>query len=277
MLRRSMLQDVRRPAVAGLFYPSDPAELRDMVTTFVRDAPESGPVPKALIAPHAGFAYSGPIAGTAFRQLAPRRNVITRVVLAGPTHRVPFRGIALCSAKKFATPLGEVPVDEDAQARIAARPGVVPFDLAHAKEHSLETHLPFLQLALDHFAIVPFVIGDADPADIAGVFEDLWGGPETLFSISSDLSHYLGYDAARRLDAVTSRAIEQLRPEDIGYDQACGRLPIQALLMCARRHGLTAHTLDQRSSGDTAGSRDEVVGYGAYVFSETRDPSAGTP
>jgi len=269
MLRRAMLQDVRRPAVAGMFYPSDPAELRDMVTTFFRDADDSGPAPKALIAPHAGFEYSGPVAGTAFRQLAPLRGTITRVVMAGPTHRVPFRGIALCSAKRFATPLGEVPVDEDAQASISGMPGVIPFDMAHEKEHSLETHLPFLQLALDQFSIVPLVIGDTDPREIAAVFEALWGGPETLFAISSDLSHYMSYNAARKLDTSTSQAIENLRPEDIGYDQACGRLPIQGLLMCAKKHGLKARTLDQRSSGDTAGPKDQVVGYGAYVFSET--------
>lgn len=267
MLRRAMLQDVRRPAVAGMFYPKDPVVLRDMVTTFLDASKESGPPPKALIAPHAGFEYSGPIAGTAFRELAPLRGTISRVVMAGPSHRVPFRGIALCSARRFATPLGEVPVDEDAQATISMLPGVIAFDLAHEKEHSLETHLPFLQLVLDRFSIVPLVIGDADAREIAEVFETLWGGPETLFAISSDLSHYLAYGAAKKLDAATSRAIEQLKPEDIGYDQACGRLPIQGLLLCAQKHGLSARTLDQRSSGDTTGPRDQVVGYGAYVFS----------
>ncbi len=266
MLRRSIFKDVRLPAVAGQFYPDDPVELRDMVTTFISDAEQTGPTPKAIIAPHAGFIYSGPIAGTAFRQLAPLRGKISRVVIAGPTHYVPFRGIAVSSAKKFATPLGEVAVDEDAQSRILGMPGVTAFDMAHEREHSLETHLPFLQLALETFSIVPLVIGDADPAEIANVFDALWGGAETLFAISSDLSHYLSYAAAKKLDAATSRAIETLKPEDIGHDQACGRLPIQGLLICAKKHGLTARTLDQRSSGDTAGPKDRVVGYGAYVF-----------
>ena len=266
MIRRSMLQDVRRPAVAGMFYPSDPDELREMVGTFIGNAEQTGPPPKALIAPHAGFVYSGPIAGTAFRQLAPLRGKITRVVMVGPTHHIPFRGIAVCSSKYFSTPLGNVPVDEDATVQISMLPGVVPFDLAHEKEHSLETHLPFLQLALDKFSIVPLVIGDAEVKEIAAVFEALWGGPETLFAISSDLSHYRNYNAAKKFDAATSRAIENLQPDEIGYDQACGRLPIQALLMCAKKHGLAARTLDQRSSGDTAGPKDQVVGYGAYVF-----------
>lgn len=268
MIRRSMLHDTRRPAVAGQFYPDDPVELRAMVEGYLANAEEFGAPPKALIAPHAGFVYSGPIAGSAFRQLAPLREKITRVVIAGPTHRIPFRGIAVCSSKRYATPLGEVPVDEEAQANILGMPGVVTFDPAHEKEHSIETHLPFLQLALEKFSIVPLVIGDADPADIAAVFEALWGGSETLLCVSSDLSHFLSYAAARKLDTATSHAIEQLRPEAIGSDQACGRLPVQALLLCAKQHGLTALTLDQRSSGDTAGTRDEVVGYGAYSFGE---------
>ncbi len=266
MYRRSLIGEVRQPAVAGLFYPEQPAALRGMVQGFLQDNDQPQRAPKALIAPHAGFIYSGPIAGTAFRQLAPARDTITRVVLAGPTHRVPFHGIALCSARRFATPLGEVPVDEDAQARIAGFPDVVALDIAHAEEHSLETHLPFLQLALTRFAIVPLVLGDVEPAAVTRVFEALWGGPETLFCISSDLSHYLPYERARQVDTATSRAIEELDGAAIEPDQACGCTAIQALLLCARKHQLKGITLDQRSSGDTAGPRDKVVGYGAYAF-----------
>jgi AmmeMemoRadiSam system protein B len=266
MLRRSIIGEVRQPAVAGLFYPEQPAALRGMVQGFLQDADEPQRTPKALIAPHAGFEYSGAIAGTAFRQLAAARDTIVRVVLAGPSHRVPFQGIALCSARRFATPLGEVPVDEEAQARIAGHPDVVALDVAHQEEHSLETHLPFLQLALGRFAIVPLVLGDTSPRDVARVFETLWGGPETLICVSSDLSHYLSYDEARRRDTETSRAIERLDPESIDHDQACGRTAIQALLLCAKKHGLKAITLDQRNSGDTAGPKDRVVGYGAYAF-----------
>ena len=266
MIRRSMIGEVRQPAVAGLFYPEQPKALLGMVEAFLQgtDAPERAP--KALIAPHAGFEYSGAVAGAAFRQLAAARATVTRVILAGPTHRVPFQGIALCSARRFATPLGEVPVDEDAQARIAGYPEVVALDIAHADEHSLETHLPFLQLALARFSIVPLVVGDTDPRHLARVFEALWGGPETLLCISSDLSHYLSYDAAQASDAAATRAIEALAPDALAWDQACGCIPIQALLMCAKKHGLKAATLDQRNSGDTAGPKDRVVGYGAYAF-----------
>lgn len=266
MLRRSIIGEVRQPAVAGLFYPEQPAALRGMVQGFLQDADEPQRTPKALIAPHAGFEYSGAIAGTAFCQLAAARDTIVRVVLAGPSHRVPFQGIALCSARRFATPLGEVPVDEEAQARIAGHPDVVALDLAHQEEHSLETHLPFLQLALARFAIVPLVIGGTDPRNVARVFETLWGGPETLICVSSDLSHFLAYEEAVRLDAETTRAIESLNPEAIAWEQACGRLPVQALLLCAKKHNLKVITLDQRNSGDTAGTRDRVVGYGAYAF-----------
>ena len=266
MLRRSLIGEVRQPAVAGLFYPEQPAALRGMVEGFLQDRDQPQRTPKALIAPHAGFEYSGPIAGAAFRQLAAARDTITRVILAGPTHRVPFHGIALSSARRFATPLGEVPVDEDAQARITGYPEVVALDIAHTEEHSLETHLPFLQLALARFAIVPLVLGDVTPRDVARVFEALWGGPETLLCISSDLSHYLSYEQAQVSDAAASRAIEALSPDALDDDQACGRTAIQALLICAKKHGLAAVTLDQRNSGDTAGTRDRVVGYGAYAF-----------
>lgn len=261
-----MQQEVRRPAVAGLFYPADPIELRDMVGSFLATSTLVDRSPKALVAPHAGFEYSGPVAGSAFRQLAPLRGTVTRVVMAGPTHRIPFRGIAVSSARRFATPLGEVPIDEDAQAHILSLEGVMAFEPAHAQEHSLETHLPFLQLALEHFSIVPLVIGDSSPDDIARVFDTLWGGAETLIVVSSDLSHYLPYAEARRLDTATSHAIEALEPNAIRPDQACGRLPLQALLLCARKHGLKAITLDQRNSGDTAGPKEQVVGYGAYAF-----------
>ena len=261
-----MQQDVRKAAVAGRFYPAEPDALSQMVDGFLAAAHSHGRAPKALIAPHAGFEYSGPIAGSAFRCLEPARGSIRRVVLAGPTHWIPFRGIAVSSARRFATPLGEVPVDEDAQATILGMPGVVAFDPAHTQEHSLETHLPFLQRTLENFSIIPLVTGDVSAAEIAAVFDALWGGPETLIVVSSDLSHYLAYEDARRLDTATSQAIASLAPERIRPDQACGRLPVQGLLHCAKKHGLKAVTLDQRNSGDTAGPRNEVVGYGAYAF-----------
>lgn len=257
---------IRSPAVAGMFYPDDRRELTEMVRGFLSGPALVSSAPKALIAPHAGFLYSGPIAGSAFAQLQNVRDSITHVVLAGPSHRVGFPGIALSSAGAFHTPLGDVPVDADGVASIADLPGVTLLDIAHAQEHSLETHLPFLQLALKKFSIVPLVVGDATPSSIAQVFETLWGGPETLIVVSSDLSHYHTYQQAQRMDDETSHAIEELDDEGIDAQHACGWLPVRGLILAARNHGLKACALDQRNSGDTAGPRDQVVGYGAYAF-----------
>lgn len=237
-----------------------------MVQGYLDEAPRATPVPKAIVAPHAGYVYSGPIAASAYARIAPAREVITRVVLLGPSHRLPFWGLALPSVDALATPLGEVPIDKRAIAEITDLRQVHTLDGAHAAEHSLEVHLPFLQTVLAHFAVVPLAVGEANPQEVGEVLERLWGGPETLIVVSSDLSHYHDYETARRLDEATSRAIEELRPEDIAYEQACGRNPLNGLLHVARVRGLHARTIDLRSSGDTAGPRDRVVGYGAYVF-----------
>ncbi|HRZ11719.1 MAG TPA: AmmeMemoRadiSam system protein B [Kiritimatiellia bacterium] len=259
---------IRRPAVAGMFYPSAPAELRAMISGWLKAGESRGPVPKAIIAPHAGYIYSGPIAATAYARIQPARGRIRRVVLAGPSHRVAFRGLALSGARAFATPLGDVPVDPAAAAQLRALRQVRVIDPAHALEHSLEVQLPFLQMVLDDFQLVPIAVGDAEPEEVAEALDALWGGPETLIVVSSDLSHYHPYKEARRMDEAASRAIEQLHPEELDPEQACGRLPIAGLLLAAQRHGLKGQTIDLRSSGDTAGPRDEVVGYGAYVFTE---------
>ena len=225
------------------------------------------PTPKALISPHAGYLFSGPIAASAYARLVPLRDTVRRVVVIGPSHYALFAGLAATGAQAFATPLGAVPVDTAAIREICSRwPQVKVLEAAHAREHSLEVQLPFLQVVLADFKIVPLLAGDADDEEVAEVIESLWGGDETRFIISSDLSHYHDYAAARELDAATARAIEDLRPRDIGADQACGRLPIAGLLRAARRHGLHAGILDVRNSGDTAGSRDQVVGYGAFIF-----------
>lgn len=258
--------DVRPPAVAGLFYPDDARELRAMVSDCLAGRAASAATPKALIAPHAGYEYSGPVAGSAYALLALSRGAITRVILLGPSHRVAFAGLALPSASRFSTPLGDIPIDQEAVARIRELPQVTVFDQAHAREHSIEVHLPFLQVVLEHFGLVPLVVGAASPAEVAEVIELLWGGPETLIVASSDLSHYHDYATAQRMDQATSAAIEALHDEDIGDDDACGRVPVCGLLRVARRLGLQAHTVDLRNSGDTAGPRDQVVGYGAFAI-----------
>lgn len=260
------MASVRPAAVAGMFYSGNPRDLRTAVQGFLGEATATGPVPKAMIAPHAGYIYSGPVAATAYARLRDARGQIDRVVLLGPAHREPVRGLAAPSADAFATPLGEVHVDRDALDRVLALAQVRVQDSAHRLEHSLEVHLPFLQEVLERFTLVPLVAGEATREEVAEVLETLWDGPETLVVISSDLSHYYDYETARRLDSATSRAIEALKPENIGYEQACGRVPINGLLTVARRLGLKAETIDLRNSGDTAGPRDQVVGYGAYVF-----------
>ncbi len=257
----------RPTAVAGTFYPGDARALRAQVESFLREVPETGPVPKALIAPHAGYRYSGPIAASAYGRLRDGRGLIKRVVLLGPAHRVFVRGIATSTAAAFESPLGPVRLDRDAIAAIEQLPRVAPSDLAHKDEHSLEVHLPFLQLTLGDFALVPLAVGDATPEEVARVLDLLWGGDETLIVVSSDLSHYLEDAAAKALDAETTRAIEALAPDRIGDDQACGRMPMRGLLQAARARGMHVQTLDLRNSGDTSGTRDSVVGYGAWVLS----------
>jgi len=260
------MASIRAPAVAGTFYPGDRGELTVMVNEFLAACSGDAPPPKAIIVPHAGYIYSGPIAASAYAQAAKARDSITRVILLGPSHRVPLRGLAASSATAFDTPLGPVPIDQAALRRIQHLPQVVLSDEAHRWEHSLEVQLPFLQIALDEFSLVPLVVGDATMQEVEEVLEILWGGPETLIVVSSDLSHYHDYHTAQRLDNATSAAITALRSEDIHYEQACGRNPILGLLAAARHHGLRAETIDLRNSGDTAGPRDKVVGYGAYVF-----------
>lgn len=260
---------IREPAVAGMFYPADAGTLGRMVDDYLAAAaPGEGPAPKAIVAPHAGYPYSGPVAASVYRAVAPRRDTIRRVVLLGPAHRVPFRGLALPDVDALRTPLGDIPVDADGIAAIADLPQVGNLAVAHAREHSLEVQLPFLQRALGEFRIVPLVVGEAEPDEVAEVLDRLWGGPETLVVISSDLSHFHDEATAQRLDGATSRAIEELRPDAIGFDSACGRTPLNGLLTVARRRGLIAKTLDRRTSADTAGSPEQVVGYGAYAFIE---------
>ncbi|WP_374563440.1 AmmeMemoRadiSam system protein B [Ideonella sp.] len=271
----------RLPAVAGSFYPAEPQALRDEIArcfALARPAlPDpSGRPPKLLVVPHAGTVYSGPVAASAYATLAAaaRHGRIRRVVLLGPAHRVPVRGLAAPAAgiTAFDSPLGAVPLDTAALARLDDLPQVERSNLAHAQEHSLEVQLPFLQQVLGHdFALVPLVVGDARPAEVAEVLERLWGGDETLVLISSDLSHYLRYDDARRCDEAT---VERLLAQDgtLEPDEACGARALNGALRVARHHGLRPRLLDLRNSGDTAGDRRRVVGYAALAFDAPPDP-----
>lgn len=262
-----MSASLRPAAVAGTFYPADGAALASQVDHLLAAVPpHGGAAPKAIIAPHAGYAYSGPTAAAVYAWLRPARGVIRRVVLIGPAHRVPFRGLALSGADALDTPLGQVPVDVQGAAIARALPCVQVHDAAHALEHSLEVHLPFLRAVLGEISVIPLLAGDCTDDDVANVLESLWGGPETLIVISSDLSHFLDYDACKQRDARTAAAIERLDGTAISFDDACGRLPIGGLLRVAGRRGMTVERVDIRSSGDTGGSRDRVVGYGAWAF-----------
>lgn len=258
---------IRPPAVAGMFYPSDAGELADQVQGYLACAHPFDLIPKALIVPHAGYVYSGAIAATAYATLRPLANRIRRVVMLGPTHRVAVRGLALPGADAFDTPLGRVPVDKAAENIILHLPQVCVRADVHAEEHALEVQLPFLQSILTDFALLPLAVGMASTEEVTEVLECLWGGKDTLIVISSDLSHYLPYRIAKRVDAETVEAILNLQ-QPIPHDRACGGTPLSGLIAAARRHHLKPHLLNLGNSGDTAGSPDQVVGYASFAFTE---------
>jgi AmmeMemoRadiSam system protein B len=261
-------KDTRPPAMADRFYPGDAQKLRKTVEHHLRHAVVSlDQAPKGIIVPHAAYSYSGPIAGSAYAALA-HKNEIRRVVMIGPSHYAAIAGLGLSGASAWQTPLGTVPVDAQAKEQLLTMPQVQLAEATHAREHCLEVQLPFLQQSLENFQIVPLLVGQVEDIEVTEVIEALWGGPETLFVISSDLSHYLDYDSACRVDAQTAESIEQLRPSEISDDQACGNTGVRAFLWAARHHDLRAKILDVRNSGDSSGRRDQVVGYGAFAFLE---------
>jgi len=265
---------IRPPAVAGAFYPDDSVTLQNVVRQMLEGASQRGQrslttMPKAIIVPHAGYIYSGPIAASVYTQLEPFRDTITRIVLLGPSHRIAFRGLATSSAEAYATPLGNIMIDQAAIASISILPQIIQLDAAHRDEHSLEVQLPFLQTVLNpEFTLIPLVVGDASADEVADVLEALWGGPETLIVISTDLSHFHDYETAATRDQITSDAIETFAPEKISGEDACGCRPLNGLLTIAKQKQLIIKRLDMCNSGDTAGPRDSVVGYAAYRLTE---------
>jgi AmmeMemoRadiSam system protein B len=259
---------ITRPAaVAGSFYPDNPDVLARSVDTMLSEVrnTQADKSPKALIAPHAGYIYSGPTAACAYALLNTEK--ITRVVLMGPTHRVLLAGLALPEADAFETPLGSIELDHDSMEKVQGLTQVSVEASSHTFEHSLEVHLPFLQRKLNRFTLIPFAVGQARPEIVAEVLDQLWGGEETLIVISSDLSHYHPYEMAKKIDAETAEAIIRMEPT-ISHEQACGATPINGLLACAEKHPLRPELIDLRNSGDTAGPRNQVVGYGAFAFYE---------
>ena len=260
------MKTARKPAVAGQFYPADPHSLEQVVTDYL-SSPEPHPTTPspAIIAPHAGYVYSGPIAGSSYRCLNQQTSTFERVVVISPSHTLKFRGVAASSASAFDGPLGNVPLDQEAILNLQRQNLVSLLDKAHDQEHGIEVHLPFLQLTVGSFELVPLVTGSVSPQIVADVIAHQLTSPNTLIVISSDLSHYYDYATAQQLDRFTADAIETLRPDMLEPQHACGRIAIQGLLLVAHEYGWSTETVDLRNSGDTAGSKKEVVGYGAFV------------
>lgn len=264
------MSQARQPAVAGLFYPADKQTLKKDIQQYLEEANYGRDIIaneiKAIVVPHAGYIYSGPVAASAYKQIIPIKDKINRVVLLGPSHRVAFSGLAVPESDVFTTPLGSIQIDKEGLQLLADLPQVIASDRAHSEEHSLEVQLPFLQEILDEFTLVPIVVGDAEQHDVAEVIEKFWDDEHTLIVISTDLSHYHEYNEAKRLDRLTSDAIQNLKPNLIGYDDACGRNGLKGMLTLAEEKKMMVDILDLRNSGDTAGDKSRVVGYGAYVF-----------
>ena len=280
---------IRPAAVAGTFYPADRAALSDNLKALLGPAqaqvpPDAAP-PKAIIAPHAGYIYSGAVAASVYARVAKGATHIRRVVLLGPAHRVAVRGLALPGVEAFETPLGRVPIDQQGVDAISALPHVVVNAEAHALEHSIEVHLPFLQSLLGPFTLLPLVVGQASAEEVSQVLDRVWGGEDTLIVVSSDLSHYLAYHQAQSTDRETANAILNRRA-GLNSHQACGAAPVNGLLLTASRRGLTPQLHDLRNSGDTAGDRSRVVGYASFGFyadaagagdDPSNDPSGDDP
>ena len=256
----------RLPAVAGMFYPDKASKLDATVQSLLDNAKKFQCDPRAVIAPHAGYVYSGPIAASLYASLLEISHRIKKIILLGPSHRMAFHGLALPESDIFVTPLGEIPIDTELAKQISHFPQVSIQEKAHTSEHSLEVQLPFLQKVFSSFTLLPMTVGQTSPEEIAEVLHEIKGGPETLIVVSTDLSHYNNYDTACAMDHATSQAIEELKPEKIKHEDACGRNAINGLLALAKDIGMKARTIDLRNSGDTAGSKDQVVGYGAYIF-----------
>jgi AmmeMemoRadiSam system protein B/AmmeMemoRadiSam system protein A len=259
----------REPAVAGTFYPADPEVLHQQLTEWLEKRPAQQHAPKAIIVPHAGYIYSGELAAQAYASLSGVRDKVKTVILLGPAHRVYFRGIAAPSADEFRTPLGSVSIDQNTiEKMVESFPFVQRLPQSHRDEHCLEVQLPFLQEMLENFRLIPLVVGDTTPQQVDKVIDYLWGDASTLIVISSDLSHYHDYATAKTLDGQTAQAIESLQPQNLNGERACGFLPVSGLLLAARRRHMTPERVGLCNSGDTAGDKSRVVGYGAWMLAE---------
>ena len=255
----------KKADVAGLFYPAEPKELREMIEVFISNAKVAQNLTRAIIAPHAGYVYSGPIAGSAYRALYSSKETIKNVVIMSPSHNISFDGVATHSADSFSTPLGDLHVNKEIKETISNLPFVKELDNAFIREHALEVHLPFIQHTLPQAKIVPLIVGHTYPEEIQMLLETLWPDPTNAFVISSDLSHFLSYVQAQKIDSLTAKQIEKLLYKEIHHEQCCGFFPLRGLLKFAKEHGLKITALDLRNSADTAGDKGRVVGYGSFI------------
>src|SRR3954469_22317329 len=271
------MASIRNAAVAGMFYPGDARSLAAELADLLGGGEQSGPrlgFPKALIVPHAGYIYSGPVAARAYDELGAARGIVRRVVMLGPVHRVPVRGLAVPTDEAFATPLGRIEIDRAALQAARRLPQVVASDAAHLQEHALEVQLPFLQRQLGEFSLAPFAVGMASVEEVAEVIDSLWDGPETLIVISTDLSHYHSYAEARQIDGQTLARISDFAT-DLDHEEACGATPLNGFLSVARRRNLGIRLLAACNSGDTAGGKGQVVGYSSFALYEPGSEVAG--
>ncbi|MCB1738994.1 MAG: AmmeMemoRadiSam system protein B [Gammaproteobacteria bacterium] len=264
---------VRPAAVAGLFYPQPAETLRGAVDRLLALAERAHPLqsaapPKALIVPHAGYRYSGAIAAAGYARLRPLRSRIRRVVLLGPSHRVPLRGMAVASVDAFATPLGNVPLDSVARAAVEDLPAVRVDDAPHALDHAIEVQLPFLQRCLDRFHLIPVSVGNCAAQTVARLLDELWGDEDTLIVVSTDLSHFHPYDQAHDIDGATIERILH-RAHDIAGEQACGCHALNGLMLAAHRYDLQVDLVDCCNSGDSGGGLERVVGYASFVLHQS--------
>jgi AmmeMemoRadiSam system protein B len=257
---------IRQSVFGDMFYPKDSKKLTTMIDSFLDNVTEDHPIPKAIIAPHAGYIYSGQTAAHAFKCML-KSKAIKKVIVVAPSHQHAFEGIATTTADQFETPLGKIPIDQITCKKLSAEFKSVQIqESAFDREHALEVELPFLQKVLPTFTLIPLIVGEVAPKQLSEVLLSIWNGPETLIVISSDLSHYQSYAIANQIDHATAKAIENLLPDKIAPGQACGQIGIVALLDVAKQKALKVTCVDLRNSGDTAGDRDRVVGYGAFHF-----------
>ncbi|MEY3220641.1 MAG: hypothetical protein RIT27_1998 [Pseudomonadota bacterium] len=259
---------IRKPILAGFFYPDEPLFLIHTIEELLKEIPPTDISPKALIVPHASYEYAGKIMATAYASLLKKHFQIKNVVLLGISHHTSFRGIAVTSKTAYLTPLGQIPVEESTVMKLLQYPQIIMFDEAHIKEHCLELQLPFLQVILQSFSLIPLVVGDISSNNISEVLKILWGNQETLVIVTSNLSYYHHYNTAQQLDQMNATLIETLRWQDLKHDQTCSSPLMGGLLQVAQQKALTAKTFAICNSGDTIGTKDRVVGYGAFGFYE---------